>query len=137
MSKRQIRAAFESKLNTWAAGKSPAIPVAWENVNFTPPFYPYVRAFMLPADTDSLDLEGKHRSYIGIFQVNIIGETGKGPAQVERLAEELAALFPLNLRMPVADGEVLVSSPMNEGPAASEDGAFTLPVWWRYRMDTI
>lgn len=137
MSKRQIRAAFESRLNTWAKDETPAVPVAWENVPFTPSGYPYLRAFLLPANTDSQDLEGKHRLYSGIFQINIVGEVGKGPAQVEKLAEELDELFPLNCRMSVTDGIVLVYSPMNEGPAIPEGGTFTLPVWWHYRMDTI
>lgn len=137
MSKRQIRAAFESRLNTWAQEQSPAIRVAWENAPFTPTTYPYLRAFIVPADTDSLDLAGEHRLYSGLFQVNVIGETGKGAAQVERIAEALTELFPLNLRIPVSDGVVLVYSPMSEGPAMPDGGTFTLPVWCRYRMDTI
>lgn len=137
MSKRQIRSAFESRLNTWAAGRTPALRVAWQNVTFTPSTYPYLRAFIVPAETDSIDLAGDHRAYTGIFQVNIIAETGKGSKLVEEIAEEIAALFPLNDRMTVTDGVVLVYSPMNEGPALPDGGTYTLPVWCRYRMDTI
>lgn len=137
MSKRQIRAAFESRLKSWARAQSPVLQVAWQNVSFTPTTYPYLRAFIAPADTDSQDLAGDHRLYTGLFQVSVIGETGKGAAQVERIAESLAGLFPLNLRIPVADGEVLVYTPMSEGPAMPDGGTFTLPVWCRYRMDTI
>ena len=137
MSKRQIRAAFESRLNTWAKAQTPPLQVAWQNVAFTPSTYPYLRAFIVPAETDSLDLAGEHRAYTGIFQVNVVGETGKGAAAVERIAEGLADLFPLNLRMPLDDGEVLVYAPMSEGPALPDGGTFTLPVWCRYRMDTI
>lgn len=83
MSKRQIRTAFESRLNAWANSQSPAIPTAWENISFTPA-KPYLRAFLVPASTDSIDLEGKHRMYTGIFQVNIVGEPGKGPPRSRR-----------------------------------------------------
>lgn len=137
MSKRQIRAAFESRLSAWAGSKTPAIPIAWENVAFTPSNYPYLRAFLLPAATDSQDLEGKHRAYTGIFQVSIIGQTGKGAKAVEEIAQELESLFPLNLRIPVTGGNVLVYTPISEGPAMPDGGTFTLPVWCRYRMDTI
>lgn len=136
MSKRQIRTAFESRLNAWANNQSPAIPIAWENISFTPA-KPYLRAFLVPASTDSIDLEGKHRMYTGIFQVNIVGEPGKGPPQVDKIAEDLDKEFPLNMRMAVTDGVVLVYSPMNQGPAMQESDSYTLPVWWRYRMDTI
>lgn len=136
MSKRQIRTAFESRLNAWANSQSPAIPIAWENISFTPA-KPYLRAFLVPASTDSIDLEGKHRMYTGIFQVNIVGEPGKGPPQVDKIAEDLDKEFPLNMRMAVTDGVVLVYSPMNQGPAMQEADSYTLPVWWRYRMDTI
>lgn len=136
MSKRQIRTAFESRLNAWANSQSPAIPIAWENISFTPA-KPYLRAFLVPASTDSIDLEGKHRMYTGIFQVNIVGEPGKGPPQVDKIAEDLDKEFPLNMRMAVTDGVVLVYSPMNQGPAMQESDSYTLPVWLRYRMDTI
>jgi len=136
MSKRQIRTAFESRLNAWANSQSTAIPIAWENIGFTPS-KPYLRAFLVPASTDSIDLEGKHRMYTGIFQVNIVGEPGNGPPQVEKIAEDLDKEFPLNMRMAVTDGVVLVYSPMNQGPAMQEADSYTLPVWWRYRMDTI
>lgn len=137
MSKRQIRSALESRLSTWAKGRSTPLQIAWQNVPFTPTTHPYLRAFLLPATTDSLDLEGKHRAYTGIFQVNVIGETGTGAKAVEEVAEELEVLFPLNDRITVADGEVLIYTPMSQGPALPDGGTFTLPVWCRYRMDTI
>ncbi|MFA5595940.1 MAG: phage tail terminator-like protein [Pusillimonas sp.] len=137
MSKRQIRAAFESRLSAWTKAQTPVVPVAWENTPFTPTTYPFLRAFIVPDDTDSLDLAGDHRLYTGLFQISVIGEVGKGAAQAERIAESIAELFPLNLRMAVTDGVVLVYSPMSEGPAMPDSGIFTLPVWCRYRMDTI
>lgn len=137
MSKRQIRAAFESRLSAWAGSKTPAIPIAWENVAFTPSNYPYLRAFLLPAATDSQDLEGKHRAYTGIFQVSIIGQTGKGSKQVEDIAGELEALFPMTPPMETNSAPVFITHPMTQGPTLPDGGAFTLPVWCRYRMDTI
>lgn len=138
MSKRQIRAAFESRLSAWAAGRDTPLRIAWENAPFTPAVgESYLRAFLLPAPTGSQDLEGKHRSYIGIFQVNIIGASGTGARRVEEIAEELEALFPLSLRLATTSGTVLVYEPMSQGPALPDGGTFTLPVWCRYRMDTI
>lgn len=137
MSLLQIRGAFQGRLSTWATDRTPALPIAWQNVPFTPGTYPYLRAFLMPAETDSLDLAGEHRAYTGIFQVNIISETNKGTLLVEEIAAELEALFPLNERIVVAGGEVLIYTPMSLGPALPDGGTFTLPVWCRYRMDTI
>lgn len=138
MSKRQIRKAFEVRLSTWAAARDTPLRIAWENAPFTPTVgETFLRAFIVPAETDSQDLAGAHRVYTGLFQVSIIGEAGKGAKAVEEIAQELESLFPLNLRIPVTGGNVLVYTPISEGPAMPDGGTYTLPVWCRYRMDTI
>ncbi|NYT81435.1 DUF4128 domain-containing protein [Alcaligenaceae bacterium] len=136
MSKRQIRAAFESRLSAWSAGRDTTLRIAWENAPFTPVTgETYLRAFLLPAPTNSIDIAGKHRGFVGIFQVSIIGVSGRGSKATEEIAEELDKLFPLRLCIPARPRPVCVATPMSQGPGLPDGGTFTLPVWWRYRMD--
>jgi hypothetical protein len=137
MSAAAIRAALESKLATWAASRSPPIPVAWQNVAFTPPAQArYLRAFLLPAATISRDLQGAHRGYIGIFQINVIVPIGTGPGAAEAIADALALEFPAALRIGTAP-VVLLISPAAVGAALQGDDTFTVPVSITYRADTI
>ena len=83
MSKALVRRGFEAALKTWADAQSPALPVAWQNVSFTPPAGRYARAFVIPAPTQSNTLDRSHRAYTGIFQVNLHMPINTGPAAAE------------------------------------------------------
>lgn len=76
--------------------------MAWENAAFTPPTGPYLRAFLLPATTTGIDLAGVGRTYRGIYQVTVVCPINTGPGAAESIADEIAALFPLNTRLSVA-----------------------------------
>lgn len=135
MSNKIIRAALESRLNTWAAARVPALPVAFEDVPFTPSGGTYLQAFLLPGTTDSPDLEGAMRSYVGLFQVNIVTKAGIGRGTAEGIADELAALFPNNLLLVQSGVSVYVRSPCSYPVAIQNDTTSTLPVSFRYRAD--
>lgn len=135
MSHRIIRSLYEQRLAAWAAARS--LPVAWQNVAFTPPASGiYLRAFLLPADTDSLDLEGKHRLYTGVFQVSIVAPNGNGSGAAEQLAVDLDALYPNALRLTSGAFAVQIVSPCSQGPTIPGDTHSTVPVSFRYRADT-
>ena len=135
MSHRIIRSLYEQRLATWAAARS--LQVAWQNVAFTPPASGiYLRSFLLPADTDSLDLEGAHRLYTGVLQVSIVTPNGQGSGAAEQLSVDLGAEFPNNLRLTSGSFAVQIVSPCSQGPAIQGDTHFMLPVSFRYRADT-
>lgn len=135
MSSKIIRSLYEQRLAAWAAARS--LPVAWQNVPFTPPSSGlYLRAFLLPATTDSLDLEGVHRLYTGVFQVSIVAQSGQGSGAVEQLATDLAAEFPLNLRLASGEFAVQIIAPCSQGPAIQDGSSYLIPVSFRYRADT-
>ena len=135
MSTKLIRSIYEQRLAVWAAARS--LPVAWQNVAFTPPASGlYLRAFLLPGDTASLDLEGSHRQYIGVLQVSIVAPSGQGSGAAEQLAADLDALFPNNLRLTSGAFSVQIVSPCSTGPVTQDGTSYTLPVWFRYRADT-
>lgn len=121
-----IRAALEKRLAEWAKGQ--ALPVAWENVEFSPP--PdglYLRAFLLPANGATLNLE-YGMSEIGLYQINVCTPLGKGPRQAEKLAEALQALYPAG---DVLGGARLVRQPAI-GPPIPDGVSRIVPVTIRY-----
>lgn len=137
MSHKIIRSLLESRLKDWAAARTPALRIAYQNVAFTPNNgETYLRAFLLSAGTDSNDLAGAHRLYTGVFQITIVTPTGNGPAGAETIADELAVLYPLNDRLIRNGLTALIMTPVEPGPELTEDTAFALPVSFQYRADT-
>lgn len=138
MSNKLCRRAIETRIATWAAARAPALAVAFENVAFTPvQGSPYLRVFLLPSDTDSSDLAGSHRLYHGVYQVNIVAPSAGGPGVAEGIEDEIAALFPLNLRIAVPGLTVQVSSPVTASSGVSDPTGYIVPVSFQYRADTI
>lgn len=135
MSQKLIRSLLQGRLNAFAAARS--LPVAWENIPFTPPAGQYLRFNLLKAPTDSADLAGSHREYSGVCQISVFVPKGGGPTAAETLAAELAELFPLYDRLATGSFVMLVTSPCSEGPAIIGDLNYMVPVSFTYRADTI
>jgi len=138
MSDKIIRSLFEGRLKMWATARVPALPIAYEDVAFTPPAdgSPYLRAFMLPANTTSEDLEGKHTAYRGVFQVSVVTKAGIGRGTAEAIADEIYALFPNNMALTKTNFTVYVRAPMSTASAQQGDTTTTLPLSIQYRADT-
>lgn len=138
MSDLKIRQLFEGRLAAWAIARSPALPIAYEDKAFTAPVNggAYLKAFLMPGTTDSEDLEGKHTSYRGLFQVSVVTKAGIGRGPTGMIAEELAALFPNNLELSKAGFSVFVRSPMASTAAIQDDTVSVLPLRFTYRADT-
>lgn len=137
MSNKLCRRAIESTLAPWAAAHSPALPVAWENVPFTPPAGTYLRGFLLPAATAGIDLAGAGRTFRGIYQVSVVCPINTGPGAAESIADELATLFPLNLRITVSGLTLQVVTPVTAAQGAQDATNYVLPVSFGYRADLI
>ncbi len=138
MSQDRIRYLLETRLANWAAARSPALSIAWQNHPFTPPDGMYLRAFLLPATTGSDDLQGSHRRYIGVYQVSIVAPPGSGSGAAESVANEIAALFPVNLALSIVSPAFRVSvlTPCSIATAIQESDRYVVPVSFRYRSDT-
>lgn len=135
MSQTIVRKAFESRLKAWADAQTPAIPVAWQNVAFTPPAGRYARAFLLPATTESLTLDKAHRKYEGILQVSLCMVIGTGSGVVEALVSSLDAYFDDHF---TEDGlRIYLLSPMSAAPALQDGDRYVVPVSASYRADTV
>jgi len=138
MSDRIIRSLFEARLKAWADARTPKLVIAYECVTFTPPAggATYLRAYLMPGNTDSEDLAGKHTSYRGVFQVSVVTASGSGTGGAGLIAEEIAQLYPNNLPLTKADFTVYVRSPMATAPAIQGETTSTSPLSFQYRADT-
>lgn len=139
MSEKIIRSIYEARLASWAAARSPALKVAFENVKFTPPTdgSTYLRCFLLPATTDSQDLQGTHEAFLGLFQINIVAKVDGGMGEAKGIADELRALFPNNLRLSKSGLTVQSISPCSQASTQQDTNTATVPVWFNYRADVI
>lgn len=138
MSDTLIRGAFESRLAAWASAREPQLSIAYEDVSFDPPAdgAPYLRAFLMPANTDSTDLEGAHILYQGLFQISIVTAAGNGRGAASAIADEIRVLFPNNLGLTQSGLTVYVMSPLSTAGAIQGDTTTSLPTSFRYRADT-
>lgn len=137
MSTEVIRGLLEARLKTWADAQTPAMPVAWQNVAFTPPQdKKYLRCFVLPGRTTSDDLKGDHRGYRGVFQVSIVRPLGEGTGFARAIEVQLDALYPVNLRLGTSLA-VQILTPMSASNPIDEPEAIVFPVTARYQADAI
>lgn len=137
MSHNIIAAGFESRLLAWAKARTKPLKVVVENETYTPAAgETYLRAYTLPAPVASNTLSGDHRLYTGVFQINIVTPSGKYRTEASSIVDELAVLFPLNLRIPRAGLVALVMTPVAPGPGIPDGNTFTVPASFQYRSDT-
>lgn len=132
-----IKAAFETRLATWAAAQSPPLPVAFENDDFQPTTGTFVAGFLVPAETVSLTLDQTHRQYKGLYQVSIYGEVDVGTGYLIGLAESLDTIFSPASPLVQSLIKIYVTRPMSLGPAIQDGGHFILPVSFEYHLDVV
>lgn len=135
MSQKIIRAALEGRLKTWADTQTPAIPIAWQNLPFTPPNNArYLRAFLLPAESENIYVDGRSVKYIGVFQVSIVMPNGGGAGAGEQIVSDLEALFAVDQSISKSGLDILMRKPPSSGVAIQESGSFVIPVSIHYMV---
>jgi hypothetical protein len=136
LSDKAIRSALETILSTWAAGRVPALRVAWDNVPFTTATgETYLRAYMLPAATISTSFGGADHDYRGIFQVTVAAPVDSGSGVALGIAEEVIALYPNNL-ITATTPPVQIVKPPSIATAMVDGVSFVVPVSITYRAFT-
>jgi hypothetical protein len=133
MSNVVIREAFESRLTAWAALQVPPLPIAYENRTFSPPLNNrYLRAYLIPARTESNYLAKTDRDYEGVFQISIVLPLSAGTKAASTIASALDALYAPSFIE--GSTRVYLTSPMSEAQGIIEDNAYVLPVSCTYRV---
>lgn len=131
MTQALIKAAYESTLKTWADAQTPAIPVAWENVNFAPPAGRYVRFDLIPAQTNDVSIDGLGRDWKGVAQVMLCMNIGAGVGSALTLGAALDAIITPTLTY----SSLLIYriTPVTINVGRPVDGRYEMPCWWIYR----
>jgi hypothetical protein len=138
MSNSDIREAFETRIATWAAAQTPALPIAWENTSYTPsPQTMYLRCAMLPAATQDPSMGAKHIRLTGMYAINVYGVQDQGPAAAEAAADAIIALFPRGGM--VQNGVTINIDTTGSRAQGLNDinGFFFIPVRIKYREDVL
>lgn len=141
----RIAELLESRVAVFA--KAQGVQVAWENIPFTPPQdKPYLRLFVLPAATQSIDLAAQAKTYRGILQVNVIAMAGSGVGDSRSIAQLIADDFPEGQLLRDGDLSVYVNSQpiihpgiqdrASSGPTSGSGSiSYTIPISISYRAD--
>jgi hypothetical protein len=136
MSDALIRAAFETRLNAWAAIQSPPLPLVFENIT-TAQAIPYARVTILKGDTENQFMDGRHRGRTGVCQVSLVLPPNTGAAKAEAIAASLDAAFPLTAHLVQGGARVVLTSPFSAGTGRNEADSYYVPVSCTYRCDTV
>lgn len=136
MSVKAIRAALESAVATWAAAQTPAVPVQYQNVAYTPAIGTrYLRTFTIPAETENPSLGDAHRRYTGILQANLYMPDGNGSGTGETLADSLLTYFARGESFTISGVTVRILQSPSVNPALNDNGWYIVPVAIRYQAD--
>lgn len=123
-------------LDTFATAQS--LSVAKPNIPFTPtPGTPYLKAWLLPASTDSNDIEGITEDHQGVFQVSCWYPQGAGPMAVTEAASLVAAHY-RRQKLTHESLSLKIVKPPALSPLMEDDGWAHIAVSIRYRalLDT-
>lgn len=115
---------------------SPALPVAWPNVEYTPPAAGYLRATHAPNATNQVTLgtSGKNR-HIGIFQVDVLLPITTGISTPMEKAGAVAAHFKRGTTLTKDGINVRIVRPPEIRPALQSLPYIQVPVIIRYQAD--
>lgn len=122
---------IETALFTRAAGLAAltGLPVAWPNVSFSaPPSGRYLRVSLLPNVTQRLFINSAAHRRPGILQISVVVPLNVGASAATRIAGQVAAHFPMDLRMTSGGVSVRVTKCADIAPAIKEDAAWIVPV---------
>ncbi|MEG6293878.1 DUF4128 domain-containing protein [Enterobacter hormaechei] len=129
-----IAAALAARLGEWADAED--IPVAWENVPFTPPSDGlYLAVHYMPAKPRTVDLGLRCRIYSGVYQINVVAPVGIGRTDVVALADRVAELFPEGQEIEGRGFTCWIDQTPGVFRGITTSVAYTVPVSLNYRAD--
>lgn len=118
---------------------SPALPVAWPNVDFTPPANGYLAASHFPASVNQIETGANGRDrYRGILQVSVFKKHGIGAISGGMAAaNSVAAHFDRGSYIETAGGLfVRIRSTPFVGPGFKDGSYWQTPVSVLYECDS-
>lgn len=134
MSTKKVRAALETKLNSFATANS--LKVAWENkgADYT---VSHIRATLFPSPTQNPSIGVEHKRYRGLFRMLVmLTDLNNGPSAVETLGESLADWFPRGSSLTSGGLIVNIESTPSVSSIMYEGNFVYVSVELAYRADT-
>jgi len=128
-----IEKALLARLAAFAAAQSPALTVAYPNVDFTKPAVSktaqWLRAAYIPATLFPIAIgDTSNNQHFGLFQVDAMQGQGIGELAPARLASLLIAYFTRGTSMTSDGFTIRVLNPPYRGPLMQEDPWAFVPV---------
>lgn len=123
-------AALDSHLNSMT-GKP---PIAWENYSYEPVLGTlYIRPTLIPGDVNqsTLGSSGQDMS-VGIYQIDIFAESGKGKNQAVTMADTIANHFKRGTDLTYNSRIIRIRGVSRQGGINNDDGWFQIPVEINY-----
>jgi len=116
---------------------TPALPIAWPNVAFTPPASgKYLRANHLPNTTSQISLgtSGQNR-HIGLYQIDVLWPLNSGDTAPKEIAGAIAAHFKRGTEFTRETVLIRIPSPPSIAPALVGSASYQIPVTVSYLAD--
>jgi hypothetical protein len=125
MAASQIGAALKARLA--ALVFSPAIPIAWGNVNYTPNGGRFLRAQIARVPNQRLTIAKGNRQ-AGSLVVAVASVAGNGTGEGEGIADAIEAWFPVDLILPMASGRLRITTTPSIRDGYEDAGYWRTPV---------
>lgn len=133
-----IEAIIEDALATHLATLtlSPAMPIAWPNVDYQPTSSGYLHVQHFPVDTNqsTLGTTGKNR-ISGIYQVSVMWPKGEGGVQPKERAALVAGHFKRGTVITQDGLNIRINKPPHVVAAIEEKKFLQVPVSISYQVD--
>lgn len=134
-----VELALLSRAQAFATANS--LTIAMPNISFVPPTVTktakYLRASLLPADTETLSIGTGHDQHYGILQMDVFYGVGGGEIAPLRIASALISYFKRETLMSSNGFDVRVYKTPYRGPQMTKDAWASLPVRIPYRTFAI
>jgi len=126
---------LEEHLQTFATQEN--LQVVYENIKVKPENEIYLICNILPGITTNFDLEGKLRTYKGVFQVSVVTPINTGKESVHSIVDAIIEHFPLNLELKQDNFSLYINSIPSAYPVVKEKSTYTIPISMNYRADIL
>ncbi len=126
-----IEVSIETALFTRMAALvlSPAMPVAWPNVDFSPVLSGYLMVTHLANGARRAFIgSAGHHQRLGILQVSVFAPLNKGASPATEIAGKVAEHFPCDLKLPSGDVSVRITKAPDIMQAMRNDSFWHVPV---------
>ena len=109
---------------------SPVLPIAWPNVDYTPPADGlYMSVQLFPNGVQRYSQTGADpKQRIGILQITVVTPLNQGPSNATLIASQIAEHFPADLIMRSGAVKVSVTDAPSIAPAIKTDASHDVPL---------